>query len=107
MGSPSDRCEIMPQETTKIDLGGSLLISQIAELHAQFTAACDEAGSIELDISRIERIDTAAMQLLCSLRRIDAAGGGRILWSRPSEAFMEAAGRLGMRRCFSFLESIA
>ncbi len=94
----------MSQETTRIDLGDALLIPKIAELHAQFTAACDGAGSIELDISRIERIDTAAMQLLCSLRRIDVADGGRIIWSQPSEAFMEAAGRLGMRLCFAFLE---
>jgi ABC-type transporter Mla MlaB component len=51
-----------------------------------------------LDGSRVERVDTAALQLLVLLRRELDGRGGTLAWQGASEALNDAAGLLGLAR---------
>jgi len=46
----------------------------------------------------VERVDTAALQLLVLFQRELQARGGTLDWHGASEAFNEAAGLLGLTR---------
>jgi Anti-anti-sigma regulatory factor (antagonist of anti-sigma factor) len=75
---PAD-CRMAAQAALKEDLLGAL-----------------KAGAIVLDGSRVERVDTAALQLLVLFRRELHAHGGTLRWLGTSDALNEAAGLLGL-----------
>lgn len=56
------------------------------------------AGAVVLDGHPVERIDTAAVQLLALFRRERNARGGTLAWRGASDALNEAAGLLGLAR---------
>jgi anti-anti-sigma regulatory factor len=62
-----------------------------AELQAALTA-----GAIVLDGGQVERVDTAALQLLVVFRRELEASGGTLAWHGTSSALSEAASLLGL-----------
>lgn len=66
-----------------------------AALKAELLGALD-AGAIVLDGSQVERVDTAALQLLVLFRRELDARGGTLGWHGTSDALNEAAGLLGL-----------
>ncbi|TBW55436.1 STAS domain-containing protein [Marinobacter halodurans] len=86
----------MSGRVAEIDCGQVFGIAEVADVYARLYAAIEENLDIKLDISRLERIDTAALQLLYGLERDAAAHGVRLCWSDPSAAFLESAGILGM-----------
>ena len=94
----------MSEDSVSIDMGGSLGIAQVAELHARLSEARFGTEHLTLNISRLERVDTAAVQLLYCLQRDLRAEGRLIHWSRPSPQLVEVVNRLGMDRRFSFGE---
>lgn len=55
-----------------------------------------DAGSVVLDGSQVERVDTAVLQLLVLFRREVAARGGTMSWREASGALGEAAALLGL-----------
>lgn len=55
-------------------------------------------GDVVLDVSRLERIDTAALQLLVLFRRELARHGGALQWRGANEILYEAAGLLGLEQ---------
>lgn len=75
---PAD-CRMAAQAALKADLLGAL-----------------EAGAIVLDGGQVERVDTAALQLLVLFRRELDARGGTLGWHGTSDALNEAAGLLGL-----------
>lgn len=93
----------MSREITTIDIGTALGIAQVAELHARLVMAHNEAGKLRIDISGLQRVDAAAMQLLYGFQRDAMLEGDCVSWTKPSESFREAASRLGMNGCFPFL----
>jgi phospholipid transport system transporter-binding protein len=66
-----------------------------AELKAELLGAL-EANAIVLDGGQVERVDTAALQLLLLFRRELDARGGMLVWHGASDALNEAAGLLGL-----------
>ena len=75
---PAD-CRIAAQAALKVELLGAL-----------------KAGAIVLDGAQVERVDTAALQLLVLFRRELDAHGGTLRWHGTSDALNEAAGLLGL-----------
>jgi phospholipid transport system transporter-binding protein len=75
---PAD-CRMAAQAALKMELLGAL-----------------EAGAIVLDGTQVERVDTAALQLLVLFRRELDAHGGTLHWHGTSDALNEAAGLLGL-----------
>jgi anti-anti-sigma regulatory factor len=64
-------------------------------LMAELLRALDE-HAIVLDGQAVERIDTAALQLLALFRREVTTRGGKVSWRGPSVALHEAADLLGL-----------
>jgi len=50
-----------------VDLGETLHISGVAELHEKLQQTVAEGRDLSLDASKVETVDGAALQLLCSL----------------------------------------
>jgi ABC-type transporter Mla MlaB component len=68
---------------------------------AAVQAALIEAGAtgaIELDGRAVERVDTAALQLLTILRRELDKAGATLTWSGASAALNDAASLLGLAK---------
>ncbi|MEO7071703.1 MAG: STAS domain-containing protein [Rhodanobacter sp.] len=64
-------------------------------LMADLLRTLDERA-IVLDGQAVERIDTAALQLLALFRREVATRGGSVRWREPSGALHDAASLLGL-----------
>ncbi|WP_273152404.1 STAS domain-containing protein [Methylophaga thiooxydans] len=73
-----------------IEFGESLSIAQVGELYVQLLTSIADEKAINLDLSQIERVDTAAIQLLYSFQRDAVAQGLVIIWSNPSKVFCDA-----------------
>jgi len=86
----------MNDNINDIDLGDSLGISQVGDIYAQLLAALAEEQAVNVDLSRIERVDTAAIQLLYSFQAHASAQGLVIIWSNPSKVFCDAVDILGV-----------
>lgn len=80
----------------QIPLGDTVNISQVAEIKAQLVEAMASDSGIELDVSKVERVDAAALQLFAAFALDAAAQGQEVDWGMPSEAFLEAAQLTGL-----------
>lgn len=69
----------------------------LAALKAELLDAL-AAGAGVMDGSRVERTDTAALQLLVLFRRELEAQGGTLTWRGTSDALIDAAGLLGLAK---------
>ncbi|MEO7053025.1 MAG: STAS domain-containing protein [Rhodanobacter sp.] len=72
------------------------LAAQLA-LKAQLQAVLHH-GEIMLDAGRVERIDTAALQLLVLFRRELEGQGGKLRWRGVNPVMSEAASLLGLEQ---------
>lgn len=79
----------------RVALPADCRMSAQGGLMAELLRALDERA-IVLDGQAVERIDTAALQLLALFRREVATRGGAVRWFEPSEALHNAAGLLGL-----------
>lgn len=69
-----------------INLGDSMDIRGVEELHREFLNDASGAQPLLLCASAVERIDTAALQLLAA-----ACRGRSVTWDAPSAQLLEAA----------------
>lgn len=86
---------------SEIDCGEQLTIARCAEIYAQLLAAMAEGQAVSIDASRVERVDTAALQLLYGFQRDARAQGLVTIWSDPSKVFCDAVDILGMDAFYS------
>ena len=97
-GSPAQAPAAAPAgacEAARVLLPADCRMAAQAALKADLLGAL-EAGAIVLDGGQVERVDTAALQLLVLFRRELDARGGRLHWRGTSDALNEAAGLLGL-----------
>ncbi|WP_438971105.1 STAS domain-containing protein [Methylophaga sp.] len=86
----------MDDMISDINLGESLSIAQVSDLHKQLLSSFEQERAVNFDLSRIERVDTAAIQLLYCFQRDACAQGIVVIWSNPSKDFCEAVDILGI-----------
>jgi hypothetical protein len=72
-----------------LKLEGAVTLRHAAALAAMLV---EHGAPAAVDTSRLEEIDTCALQLLCSLRKT----APELSFDNPSEAFTRAAGRRGL-----------
>ncbi|HMD71722.1 MAG TPA: STAS domain-containing protein [Bryobacteraceae bacterium] len=77
-----------------LKLEGAVTIRQARELAAALREGLEDAAPLEVDTGALEDIDTCILQLLCSLRKTAPA----LCFENPSEAFLAAVERCGLRR---------
>jgi anti-anti-sigma regulatory factor len=65
-------------------------------LYGSLNAVLAAAGTVELDASRVERVDTAALQLLAAFCLATRQAGLTLRWRAASPALCDAAALLGL-----------
>jgi anti-anti-sigma regulatory factor len=80
----------------EIQFSEQFTIRHCADTYAQLLMAMAEGQAVSIDISQIERIDTAALQLLYAFQRDAKAQGLVTIWSDASKVFCDAVDILGM-----------
>ncbi|QPB81759.1 STAS domain-containing protein [Pseudoalteromonas rubra] len=84
-----------------IKLPPELAINQVEELHQQLLLELDAGHAISLDISEIQRADTASIQLLCALQKYLLDIGQHISWVGESAALSSSVEKLGLTELLS------
>ena len=82
-------------EAQVIALPADFRLAELADVKAGLLQAL-EAPSVQLDGAGVERVDTAALQLLLAFRRAASAQGLPASWLGVSETMRDAAGVLGL-----------
>lgn len=91
----------MAESIVEINCAESVIIAQVADLYAQLLMAMAEGQAIQINLSDIERIDTAVIQLFYSFSRDAQLQGLVVIWSNPSQLFCEAVDRLGIKAFYA------
>jgi anti-anti-sigma regulatory factor len=93
-----DERPAVPDGMAAVTLPADCRLAAQAALQAELVAALERGDGVALDASAVERVDTAALQLLVLLRRELTSRDGTLAWRGASAAFNEAAGLLGLAR---------
>ncbi len=87
--------EITNQQDLQIlKLEGAITIGQAQELATRMAGALEHHTPVSVDTHSLEDIDTCILQLLCSLQKTALA----LSFDNPSDAFVNAIERCGLRR---------
>ena len=78
-----------------------LCIANVAECKSALEYTISSASHIIVDASRIEKIDTAALQLFFALHKQAVTSGYTLEFKQPSEIFCAAVQRLGLDELLS------
>jgi ABC-type transporter Mla MlaB component len=76
-----------------------------AALKASLLARVNDAASVTVDVSGVERIDTASMQLICVFVRDRRNAGHAVEWLGASAVMHEAALLLGVNDLLALPEA--
>jgi len=87
--------------TTLIYCSPEIDISGSKDLYNTLQDALRARCPVTLDATRVERIDTAVLQLLCAFVRDAQASGVVVQWRQPSPALQSAARLLNVRSCLA------
>jgi anti-anti-sigma regulatory factor len=80
----------------KLDLGTKCTIIKAEELHAQMENLIQGGHDVEIDASKVEKLDTSALQLLLSFHQVLTQDGRNLSWLNPSEHTVSTAKLLGL-----------
>jgi len=83
-------------EVTVIDCGEALGIADVGDLYAKLLTELAEGHAIRFDVSKVERIDAAALQVIYAYSKEAEKQGHALDWESPSEAFIRSANLLGL-----------
>ena len=75
---------------------GSMTIRNVTDFQSQLAEYLAESGTVHIDASGVERIDTAILQLLAAFVRDLSADTRAVEWSGCSPALRRAAESLGL-----------
>lgn len=83
--------------TPTLVVASSCTVKDAAQFKMDLCACLESADCVVLDVANVERIDTAALQLLCAFVRDRHARGLKVEWRGHSATLLEAAELLDMR----------
>lgn len=84
------------QNKTSVSLGEVLCISDVQSMHGRLKKALEKSINIEIKAGAIQKVDTAGLQLIISLKKDIDIQGGKIIWSKPTKALIDSARLLGL-----------
>ncbi|AWB66696.1 hypothetical protein C2869_09750 [Saccharobesus litoralis] len=79
-----------------IELGATATIAQAEALLQEFNEIYILGRCITVDASKVEKVDSAVLQLLVSLKKSLAVDDNRIIWREPSQVFVSSATAVGL-----------
>jgi len=83
-------------DVTVIECGDALGIADVGDLYAELLIKLAEGHIVHFDVSQIERIDAAALQVLYAYSKEAEKQGHSLPWNSPSEAFIRSVNLLGL-----------
>lgn len=83
-------------ENLVVDCGETLDISRVSEFYAELKMVLDENQPVDLDCSKIERVDTAGLQLLTVFSQKLKSNSLDLSWIEPSDVLKRSAQLLGL-----------
>ena len=95
MGSKSKPDAGAAKREARVGMPADCRIADVGELHQQLRGALD-ASQIVLDGTAVERIDTAALQLLVAFQREAKKHERQVNWLGVSAPLHDAASQLGL-----------
>ena len=90
----------MEHDSLRITLEDSVTIAQAFELKLELQNALAEAKPVIVELTALDRIDTAVMQLLLVFARAAKVDGIPVEWKGSSKVFGRALDLLGIREEF-------
>jgi phospholipid transport system transporter-binding protein len=78
-------------------LAADCTVAEAETLKSELTARLQESDPVTIDVSALQRIDTAGLQLLAAFVRDRRTAGRVIAWRGRASALDAAAGLLGLR----------
>ena len=85
-----------PARSEVIELPVDCTLRHIGALKQRLSGVADDVQNITLDLRRVERFDTATLQLIAAFARDHAARGANLLTCGNRPSWDEAAGLLGL-----------
>lgn len=81
-------------------------IRDAAQLLGQLMLRLESSAPVYIDAAKVERIDTAALQLLVAFLADRKARRRAVVWLECSEGLMRAAGALGLTGALSLAAAV-
>lgn len=91
-------------DTITISCGDVLNISRVSEFYSELSMILNEKKPVQMDVSELERIDVAGIQLLLSFSQKVKNSGLSFQWSTPSENLLRSVSLVGLRDQLGFSE---
>lgn len=85
----------MSPETFRLPVSAG--VRECAALKQQLLGLVESADAVIIDISGVELVDTAALQLLFAFGRERNANGLMTIWQGDSPTFLSAAAAMGLQ----------
>lgn len=85
-----------PAGASTVALASHCTVKDAAALRQALCAVVNSEGTVTLDVSSLERIDTATIQVLCAFIRERVAAARAVQWLGVSSVLREAARLLGV-----------
>ncbi|MBE1159487.1 STAS domain-containing protein [Dyella acidiphila] len=84
-----------PKGEVRVGMPADFRIGEVTDLHRQLRDALD-GSAIVLDGGAVERVDTAALQLLVAFQHEARKRERALSWTAASAPLQDAAGQLGL-----------
>lgn len=97
-GSTTKRRTARRPRKAVVTLPQNARIGQAEALKSKLQKALEKGTPVEVDASKVEKIDTSVMQLLTAFCIKADAGSVEIKWRNPAETVRQAATLLGLER---------
>jgi ABC-type transporter Mla MlaB component len=94
--SGTRRAKSRPRNDGTLTLGPECTVADADALKSALASRLDEAGPVTLDVSALQRIDTAGVQLLAAFVRDRRTAGRAVAWGGRAAALETAAELLGL-----------
>jgi ABC-type transporter Mla MlaB component len=79
-----------------LTLGAECTVAEADGLKSELARRLDESGTVTVDVTALQRIDTAGLQLLAAFVRDRRTAGRAVAWRGRAAALDAAAGLLGL-----------
>ena len=92
----SSRGRVKVRDDGLLTLAAECTVAETESLKSELLRRLDEAGPVTVDVSALQRIDTAGLQLLAAFVRDRRTAGRVVEWRGRADALAGAAGLLGV-----------
>jgi len=83
--------------TYTVNLNSALTISDVSGLMAELNQIEDKHNKVIFESEHLDKVDTAALQLLLGFYLFATDAGKKVIWNKPSEALCHAVELIGLK----------